>query len=79
MAANSTVLVPIWLNFELDQDVIDVIVTSKNQEEPIKNEGARVLTAFFFTTLWEIHVTMETRVLIRSDPKLTVALPPPQC
>ena len=73
-AANSAVLVPIWLNSELDQDVMDVLVICKNQEDPVKNEGARVLTAFFFfITLWEMSVAMETNVLIRSEPKLNVA------
>ena len=47
-AANSAVLFPIWPNFELVRDVIDVLVTCKNQENPIKNKGAslRVLTTF---------------------------------
>ena len=34
-AAISQVLGPIWPNFELVQDVIDVLVTCKNQENPI--------------------------------------------
>ena len=45
-AANSAVLVPIWPNFELVRDVIDVLVTCKYEEDPIKNEGARVDTTF---------------------------------
>ena len=45
-AANSAVLGPIWPNFELVRDVIDVLVTCKYEEDPIKNEGARVLTTF---------------------------------
>ena len=43
-AANSTVLGPIWPNFELVRDVMDVLVTCKYEEYPIKNEGARVVT-----------------------------------
>ena len=43
-AANSAVLGPIWPNFELVRDVINVLVTCKYEEDPIKNEGARVLT-----------------------------------
>ena len=39
-AANSTVLGLIWHNFELIQDVMDVFVTCKNEEDPIKKEGA---------------------------------------
>ena len=45
-AANSAVLGPIWPNFELVRDVIDVLVTCKYEEDPIKNEGARLLTTF---------------------------------
>ena len=45
-AANSAVLGPIWPNFELVQDVMDVLVNCKHEEDPIKNEGARVLTTF---------------------------------
>ena len=45
-AANSAVLGPIWQNFELVRDVIDVLVTCKYEEDPIKNEGARVVTTF---------------------------------
>ena len=30
--------------FELDRDIIVVLLTCKNEEDPIKNEGARVLT-----------------------------------
>ena len=43
---NSAVLGPIWPNFELVRDVIDVLVTCKYEEDPIKNEGARVDTSF---------------------------------
>ena len=45
-AANSAVLGPIWPNYELVQDIIDILVTCKYEEDPIKNEGARVLTTF---------------------------------
>ena len=40
------VLSPIWPNFELVRDVMDVLVTCKYEEDPIKNEGARVDTTF---------------------------------
>ena len=33
-------------NFELGRDVIDFLVTCKYEEDPIKNEGARVETTF---------------------------------
>ena len=45
-AANSAVLGPIWLNFELVRDVMNVLFTCKYEEDPIKNEGARVDTTF---------------------------------
>ena len=46
-AANSAVLGPIWPNFELVRDVMDVLVTCKYEEDPFKNEGASVVTTFF--------------------------------
>ena len=54
-----------------------VLVTCKNEENPIKNKGARVATRFSPNiTLWEISVAMETRVLIRSGPKPNAVFPP---
>ena len=46
-AANSAVLGPIWPNFELVRDIMDVLVTCKYEEDPIKNEGARVVTTLY--------------------------------
>ena len=63
-AANSAVLGPIWPNFELVRDVINVLVTCKYGEDPIKNRGARV-----FTTLYvnfsdaQGHITLESVVV----------------
>ena len=34
----------IWLKFELIRDVTNVLVISKNKEDPNKTEGARVAT-----------------------------------
>ena len=45
-AAKSAVLGPIWPNFKLIRDVMDVLVTCKYEDNPIKNEGARVDTTF---------------------------------
>ena len=42
-AANSKVSGGILQKFELIQAFIVVLVTCKNEEDPIKNEGARVL------------------------------------
>ena len=39
-----------WSNlaeFQLVRDVIDVLITCKYEEDPIKNEGARVLTTLY--------------------------------
>ena len=46
-AANSAVLGSIWPNFELVRDVKVVLATYKNEEDLIKNEGARVLTTLY--------------------------------
>ena len=46
-AANSAVLGPIWPNFELVRDVIYGLLTCKYDEDPIKNEGARVVTTLY--------------------------------
>ena len=43
-AANSTVQGRIWLKFKLIQDVMVILVTSKNEDDPIKIEGTRVAT-----------------------------------
>ena len=34
-------------NFELIRDIIVVFLTRKNEEDPIKNEGARVVTRLY--------------------------------
>ena len=47
-AANSAVHGWIQLNFKLIRDYIVVLVTCKNEEDPIKNEGARMLTSLLF-------------------------------
>ena len=47
MAANFTVQGMIWPNFELIRDFIGVLVACKIEEDPIKNEGARVVTTLF--------------------------------
>ena len=45
--ANSTVHGSIWLNFEHDLDFKVVLVTCKNEVDPIKNDGARVFTTLY--------------------------------
>ena len=47
-AANSTVHDWIRRNFNLIRDYIVALVTCKNEEDPIKNRGARVLTSLLF-------------------------------
>ena len=51
-AQGQLTLVPgqILPNFEPIQDVMVVFITCKNKEEPIKNEGARLVTRF---SLWK--------------------------
>ena len=44
-AANSAVLGRISLKFEPVRDIMVVLITCKYEEDPIKNEGARVLTS----------------------------------
>ena len=46
-AANSAVHGPIWSNFELGRDFMVVLLTCKNEEDPIKNRGARVFTTLY--------------------------------
>ena len=46
-ASNSAVPGPIWSNFELVQDFIVVFLTCKNEENPIKDRGARVFTTLY--------------------------------
>ena len=50
------------------------LVNCKNEENPNKNEGARVVTRF--SPLWKLYVAMETRVLIKSGPKPKAAPTP---
>ena len=45
-ATNSEVSGGILPKFELIQAFIVVLITCKNEENPIKNEGVRVLTRF---------------------------------
>ena len=47
VAANSAVLGSICPNYEVVRDVKIVLVTYKNEEDLIKNEGARVLTTLY--------------------------------
>ena len=46
-AANSPVRGPILPNFELVRDIMVVLHTCKNKEDPNKNEDARVLTRIY--------------------------------
>ena len=46
-AANSAICGRIGPNFALIQGLMAVLVTCKNEEDPIKNEGARVLYTLY--------------------------------
>ena len=50
-AANSAVRGRILPNFELVQDIMVVLHTCNNEEDPIKNEDARVLTRLYVVFL----------------------------
>ena len=55
-----------------------VLLTCKNEEDPIKNKGDGALTRYTpIITLYELSVAMGTRVLIRSGPKPNAAFPHP--
>ena len=45
-AASSAVCCLILQNFKPNQDIMVVLITFKNDEDPIKNEGVRVFTRF---------------------------------
>ena len=45
-AATSAVLGPIWPNFELVLEVMGVLVTCNNKEDPSKNESDTVVSRF---------------------------------
>ena len=46
MAADSVAGSRVWLKIKLFQAFMAVLVTCKNEEDPIINEGARVVTTF---------------------------------
>ena len=46
-AGNSTICDRILPNFELIRDFMVVLVTCKNEEDPSKNEGARVAVRLY--------------------------------
>ena len=46
-AVNSAVHCLIWPNFEHIRDFMVVFITCKNEEDPIKNEGARMFTTLY--------------------------------
>ena len=62
-----------WPNFELIRDGIDILVTCKNKEDSIKNEGARSL---HYNSMGAI-CCHENRVLIRWDKNLMHPFPTP--
>ena len=46
-ATSSVVHDPIRMNLELSPDFVIVLITCKNEEDPIKNEGTRVATRLY--------------------------------
>ena len=62
-ADNSAVRGRIWSKFELIRDVMDVLLTSKNKEDPNKNEGARVATTLNIDfSQSQGQITLQSRV-----------------
>ena len=62
-ADNSAVRGRIWSKFELIRDVTNVLVTSKNKEDPNKNDGARVATTLNIDfSHSQGQVTLQSRV-----------------
>ena len=64
----------IWSKFKLIRDVMDVLVTSKNKEEPNKNEGASMATTLnigFSNTQGQIKLRVQRSDLveIRTHPR----------
>ena len=71
-AANSAVQGRIWLKFELISDVMVILVTSKNEEDPIKIEGARVAriqNIDFSNTEGQLTVQWSDLAEIRTHPR----------
>ena len=64
-AAYSAVHGRIWSNFELVQDFMVVLVTYKNEEEPIKNEGTGVFTTLYINFL-DAHVQTTLELVVAS-------------
>ena len=63
-ADNAAVRGWIWLKFELIRDVMAILVTSKYEKDPIKNEVARVTTTQnidFSNTQGQITLQSEVR------------------
>ena len=72
-AANSAVHGWIWPKFELIQDFTVDLVTCKNEEDLIKNEGARVFTELhidFSDAQGQVTSQWSDLVKIRTHPSL---------
>ena len=62
-ADNSAVRSRIWSKFKLFRDVMNVLLNSKNKEDPNKNEGDRVATTLNidFSNI-QGQITLQSRV-----------------
>ena len=67
-AANFAVSGGIWPKFELFQAFMVVLVTCKNDEGPIKNEGAGVLTSFLLLYFFRCSRAANSAVSGRIQP-----------
>ena len=62
--AKGQLLGPIWPNFELVRDVMDVLIICKYEEDPIKNRGARVFTTLYINfSDAQGQITLESAVV----------------
>ena len=62
-ADNSGVGGGIWPKFELIQAVMHVLVTCTNEDDSIKNKGARMVTKFPLISLWRFFQTLKGSLL----------------
>ena len=68
-AANSPVLGPIWPNFELVRDVMDVLVTCKYEEDPINQRTNGPVNAHLYGLVK--HKTYKTWKIYGKEMTLT--------
>ena len=66
MADDSGVGSGFWPKSEVIQAFVHVLVTCKNKDDSIKNEGARVVTTFFHYIIMEIFPDAQGQLALQS-------------